>query len=199
MDWSKDWDQLYQEKGRVFGEEPKPLVREALKLWKPPSQHPNAFDIGSYSGRNTLLLARQGFRVTALDPSKPALQDLKQQAEKENLACEIKAGFIETHEWSEDYDVIIFSGVSHSLASSDVEKVFEHMKKHTKPGGLNLVSAFAEHVRSHQRSFILPTRLKEIYSGWELLTYEERVTSLKLPTPERDSVLVTELAARKND
>jgi tellurite methyltransferase len=198
MDWSKDWDQLYNQNGRVFGEEPKPIVRESLKLWKPSSQRPSAFDIGSYSGRNTLFLAQRGFRVTALDPSKPALHDLKQQAEKETLACEIVEGFIEAYAWPESYDVIVFSGVSHSLATSDVEHVFERMRTHTKPGGINIVSAFAEHVRSHQKSFMPPERLREIYRDWKILAYEERVTSLKLPTPERDRVKVTELIAQRS-
>ena len=196
MDYTGDWYRLYREQGRVFGEEPKPLVQQALKLWAPFSDSPKALDIGSYTGRNALFLARNGFHVWALDPSGPALDDLKAQADSERLKCDVREGFIESYTWQYTYDAILFCGVSHSLALEDAQRTLENMKQHTRPGGINIISAFSEHVKSHQRSFFTAEQLRESYAGWAFLAFEERVTSLKLPTPDRDSVTVIEVIAK---
>ena len=106
MDYTGDWHRLYREQGRVFGEEPQPLARQALTVWAPGSDSPQALDIGSYTGRNALFLARAGFHVRALDPSGPALDDLKQQADTEGLACEGREGFIESYTGSSRLTVL---------------------------------------------------------------------------------------------
>ncbi|MGF7233729.1 MAG: class I SAM-dependent methyltransferase [Frankia sp.] len=196
MDYTGDWYRLYREQGRVFGEEPKPLVEQALKLWAPFSDSPKAFDIGSYTGRNALFLARNGFHVWALDPSRPALDDLKAQADGEDLKCDVREGCIESYTWRYTYDAILFCGVSHSLALEHAQRTLENMKQHTRPGGINVISAFSEHVKSHQKSFFTAEQLRESYADWEFLVFEERVTSLKLPTPDRDSVMVIEVIAK---
>lgn len=197
MNYTGDWYRLYREQGRVFGEEPKPLVRQALELWAPSSDSPSAFDIGSYTGRNALFLARNGFHVWALDPSGPALEDLKAQADGEGLACDIREGFIETYAWQYSYDAIVFCGVSHSLAPKDAQLTLENMKEHTRPGGINIISVFSEQVKSHQKSFFTAEQVRAAYAGWEFLAFVEQDTSLKLPTPDRDRVTVIEAIARK--
>jgi tellurite methyltransferase len=197
MDYTGDWHRLYREHGRVFGEEPKPLVQQALELWAPPSDSPSAFDIGSYTGRNALFFARHGFRVWALDPSGPALEDLKAQADGEGLMCDIDEGFIETYAWRDSYDAIVFCGVSHSLSLEDAQRTLDNMKKYTRPGGINIISAFSELAKSHQKSFFTAEQLRAAYAGWEFLAFVEQDTSLKLPTPDRDRVTVIEAIIRK--
>lgn len=196
MDYTGDWYRLYREQGRIFGEEPKPLVRQALALWAPLSDSPNALDIGSYTGRNALFLARNGFHVWALDPSRPALDDLRAQAAEEGLKCDVREGFIESYSWRYSYDAVLFCGVSHSLAPEDAQRAVENMKQHTRSGGINIISAFSEPVKSHQKSFFTAGKLRELYADWALLAFEERVTKLKLPTPDRDSVMVIEVIAK---
>lgn len=197
VDYSGDWHELYRQNGRVFGEKPKELVVHALNLWQPASTRPRALDIGSYTGRNALYLARQGFSVWAMDPSLPALEDLQQQAEAEGLDCNVREGLIENYTWRYTYDAVLFCGVSHSMHDPDVEHTLAKMREHTVPGGINIVSAFTEMVKPHQRSFMAPQRIKKLYLEWEILAFEVRVTSLKLPTRERSTVTVAELIARR--
>jgi 2-polyprenyl-3-methyl-5-hydroxy-6-metoxy-1,4-benzoquinol methylase len=200
VDYTGDWNRLYHDNGRIFGEEPKVLVTRALKVWAPRSEQPKALDIGSYSGRNALFLARNGFHVWAMDPSRPALDDLKAQADSEGLSCDVREGFIESYDWRYTYDAIVFCGVSHSLAPVDARRTIDNMKQHTRPGGVNIVSAFTEKVKSHQKSFFTTSELRAAYAGgWEFLVFEERVTPLKLPTSERKDVLVAEFIAKKLD
>lgn len=196
MDYTGDWHRMYREQGRVFGEEPKPLVRQALTLWAPRSKSPQALDIGSYTGRNALFFARAGFHVLALDPSGPALDDLKAQAAGEGLACEVQEGYIESYTWPDSHDAVLFCGVSHSLPLKDAQRTLENMKQHTRTGGINIISAFSEQVKPHQKSFLTAEQLRAAYADWEFLAFAEQITTLKLPTPERDSVKVVEAIVR---
>lgn len=59
--------------------DPSPFLVSSLR-WDPPAPAAAALDIGSGSGRNSLYLARRGFRVTAVDLSQVGLDLTRQQA-----------------------------------------------------------------------------------------------------------------------
>lgn len=79
-----DWDQRYASTDRLFSVEPdETLVELATSL---PAGR--ALDLGAGEGRNSLWLARHGWRVIAVDVSPVALGRLAGEAGAENLDIE---------------------------------------------------------------------------------------------------------------
>lgn len=76
------WDARYAGKARLFTDQPdETLVELATDL--PPGR---ALDVGAGEGRNSLWLARRGWRVTAIDISGVALERLAAQAREHGLS-----------------------------------------------------------------------------------------------------------------
>ena len=75
------WDERYAAKESVFSEVPTPVLVELVS-----SLHPGrALDLGAGEGRHAVWLARRGWRVTAVDFSRVALDKLARRAEAESL------------------------------------------------------------------------------------------------------------------
>lgn len=171
-----DWNKTHAEKGRLFGEQPSSLVVKALELWKPSENPPLALDIGAYTGRNTLYLARNGFHVTALDPSTSALADL--QAQGVGLPIKTVVGTLETYEWKQTMDCIVFANVLHLLTPTDVETALANSKQYTAPNGINVIIGFTTHNFHDQKKVFKRDELKENYRDWRVLVYEEKRANL---------------------
>jgi SAM-dependent methyltransferase len=70
--------------------------------------------IGCGSGRDLIPLVERGYKVTGLDPV-PELVDLaKANLARRGLSAPVHAGFIETWDPPEMYDVVLFSGACYS-------------------------------------------------------------------------------------
>ncbi len=172
------WNKTFAEKGRLFGTDPSALVVEALKLWKPSREVPHALDIGAFTGRNALFLARNGFKVIALDPAAEPLKDLQAQANAEGLSVDVQVGTLERYEWSKQFDCIICVNVLHVLSPEDATRAIHAMKQHTVPGGINVVTAFTSKPFEDQKKVFAHNELKQAYTNWEILHYEERKANL---------------------
>ena len=76
------WDERYRQHGSVWSRSPNPnLVAEAAGL-RPGS----ALDVGSGEGADAIWLARQGWRVTAVDISSVALARAAERASQDSAA-----------------------------------------------------------------------------------------------------------------
>ena len=78
------WDRRYGEAERVFTTEPSEALVEHVADLVPG----RAVDLGAGEGRNSLWLARRGWRVVAVDASRVALERLTSAATDEGLAIE---------------------------------------------------------------------------------------------------------------
>lgn len=76
------WDSRYAASERLFRGEPDGSLAELARDLAPG----RALDVGAGEGRNSLWLAQQGWRVTAIDMSAVALERLDTQAAQEGLA-----------------------------------------------------------------------------------------------------------------
>ncbi len=78
----ENWDERYAAVERLFSTEPDPALVE-LATGLPPGR---AVDLGAGEGRNSLWLARQGWKVTAVDGSSVALERVRAGAASEGLS-----------------------------------------------------------------------------------------------------------------
>ena len=71
--------------------------------------------VGSGPGRDLVALAGLGYRVTAVEPARRAIDTCRRQLEMRGLSAEIIEGFVEDVALPRRFDVIIFSGCCYNF------------------------------------------------------------------------------------
>ena len=189
-----DWDAAYREHGHIFGDKPSPLVEKASEHAK----RGKALVIGAGYGRNALYLARKGFKVTALDPSRTALSDLTKTAKAEGLSSNAVQCTVQDFAWKEDYDLIVAVSVLHILTAKELQETLNKAKQHTRQGGIHALSVFNSKVFPKQKNVTTLSELIAMYRDWTLLHQETRKGKLAKPSPGfPNTAIIAEVIAQK--
>ncbi|MBR6044999.1 MAG: methyltransferase domain-containing protein [Ruminococcus sp.] len=96
----------------------------------------SVLDLGSGLGRHALLFARYGFRVTAVDISREAVDQLKKMSRESGLDIRAVTGDMESLPFAQDAFDCIFA--MHSAGHSDtggMKRVMSEIRRVLKPGG----------------------------------------------------------------
>lgn len=156
-----------------------------------PRLHGRVVDIACGSGRNSLLLARHGLQVEAVDISPTALGILQAAAAYEGLNIGTHTADLGT--WDPPagtYDVVV-------QVRYLQRTLFPALKRAIKPGGVALLETFLidqrEYGHPKNPDFLLARgELRATFAGWEILDAEEG----RLDT-ETTPAFLSRLAARK--
>ncbi|MEA3430567.1 MAG: class I SAM-dependent methyltransferase [Nanoarchaeota archaeon] len=134
------WDDIFKSKGKVFYK-PHKEVYEAIKLMKKEGVK-TVLDLGSGSGRHTILLANEGFDVYAVDNSESGLKqtrkwlkELKLKAVVKNASC-----YREFPYKNNFFDAVISVQVIHHAKLEDIIKCIKEIERVLKPGGIIFVT-----------------------------------------------------------
>lgn len=128
------WDERYRSRDLVWGIEPNRFLAEQAESL-PPSR---ALDLACGEGRNALWLAEQGWRVTAVDFSKVAVDRGRSLATEWDLDVEWVEG--DVTEWdppAEDFDLVIVFYLH--LPADQRHRVMDRARRALAPGGTILV------------------------------------------------------------
>lgn len=172
------YNKIYSENKNTFGAEPLPIVKKVLEFL----HSGTVLDLGAGEGRNSLFLVSHGFQVTAVDASSVAIEKIKKEAESRGFPITTDLKDILEFEWKQSYDLIIAAFVLHFLKTADANKVINHMKANTNPGGYNVITAMTKQgdffVANPETPHFYPSleELKEIYHDWEVVTAFEKKT-----------------------
>jgi tellurite methyltransferase len=138
------WDERYLEGDWVDVEEPATLLRESLPLLseaeamaRARGSRPLALDVACGAGRNTLFLARRGWRVMGVDLSVEGLRLLERRARSEGLPVLpvlADAGAFQVRPRSFDLVVNTFFLL---------REAFPLLRQALRPGGLLLFETFS--------------------------------------------------------
>jgi tellurite methyltransferase len=153
-------------------ERPSKEVVEILKY----KRSGTVLDLGVGKGRNALFLAKKGFDVVGVDKSPEAIKDFLENAKKAGVCVK---GVVEdiTKFKFKDYDVIISTATIHFLKKSQIDRLIEKIKKHTRKDGLNVITAFTVDNPSKNFPYLFKRgELKSYYKGWKILKYREYLT-----------------------
>jgi len=138
-----------------------------------------ALDIACGRGRNALLLAESGYRVTAVDYSGVALKQLEQEAHKRGLQVEtIHCDLEQQPELPQkQFDLIINFFYLH-------RPLLPQLLLNVKPGGLALIRTFTtagngEPCQLGPEMVLDPGELRSYFTDWDILVYEEGVEPSK--------------------
>jgi len=167
------FNELYSEFECYWSSRPTLLVRKVAKLL---SKDAEILDLGCGEGRNTLYLARQGFkRCMGVDISEEAIKKAKETRDKEGLMnAEFILGDIRNFPFSPTkYDCILAISSLHFLEKNEGFEVLEKMKEYTKDGGYNVVYNLSSRDRrffKDPKAFLINAEdLLMVYRDWEIL------------------------------
>ncbi|MEK9495438.1 SAM-dependent methyltransferase TehB [Photorhabdus sp. P32] len=136
-------------------------------------------DLGAGRGRNTFYLAERGYDVTAVDISPQYIDEIniiKENHQIKNIRTAIYD--INSHNIIEKYDLIISTVVLMFLKREKITDIIYNMQKHTNKDGINLIVCPVETDSAPYsllpfKCFLMPGELKNYYSDWEIVKYNE--------------------------
>lgn len=173
------YDKIYTENEAPFGAEPDKEISKILDHKKSGS----VLDIGAGEGHNALFLAKAGFEVTAEDISRIGVEKIRKSAKENGITINAEVKDIRTENFNRNFDVMVCAFVLHNIPKEEALSLIEKMKEHTNVDGLNVISTFTENgdfYRNHphlSRNFYPKVgELKDMYSDWEILDYQETQT-----------------------
>ncbi|WP_076606350.1 methyltransferase domain-containing protein [Cystobacter fuscus] len=166
----------------------------------------NVLDLGCGEGRNSLYLATQGFKVTAVDLSKNAIAKLNHMSERAGVAVKTIVTDLMDLEFTEEYDAILAHGLPAWMKREDWQTLFARAREKTRPGGFNMSSAkyftpeYPEAEAFRNSGFphsVGPLELKHFYSDWEIVRYDRYVKWERHPGAPTHPYPMDKLVARK--
>lgn len=143
----------------------------------------DALDLGCGSGRNSLYLAARGFNVKAWDRNPASIDNLNRITAQEQLS-RLHTAIVDLNstEFHGEYDFILSTVVLMFLEPATIPRLLDNMQRCTRSGGHNLiVSAMnsADYPCHTGFPFTFSAgELKNYYSDWHLLKYNENVGEL---------------------
>jgi len=182
------WNQRYAEDSYQKNN-PVTLVSD----WLPRIPVGRALDVACGAGRNSILLAQNGFDVDAIDISREGLDKARQTAGEQGLDITwIEHDLDEAYPFADNYSLVL---VMWYVDLALIGKLCECLA----PGGYLLCQ---EHLVTEQdvigptsRNFrVAPGALREAVTGLEIVCYEESIE----PVPEGGQVASARVVARKD-
>jgi tellurite methyltransferase len=167
------WDERYR-RGEHLNDSPADLLVQFTSAQTPGS----ALDLACGPGRNAIFLARQGWRVTAVDSSVVAIGILTKQVRELRLPIEARVADLEKGEFEiepEAYDLICdFYYLERSL--------FPAIRGGARPGGRVIAAIHMDDpspgVPPMNPAYLLdPGELRNEFAGWKIIHYREGVPS----------------------
>lgn len=154
------------------GIHPAPLLAEALRH----ARGGTALHLGSASGRNSLYLAANGFRVTAVDSSRSSLEVLSFAARHANLPVGVIQANTAEFKPETTYDFVLASAVVHLFDREIIVETIRMIQSITNPGGINVLLISAENDGTGERPKLFETGiLHQYYGDWNILADEEQL------------------------
>lgn len=178
------YDELYGNLDEAFGAAPDALLLEHRHRLDPSQP---VLDVGAGQGRHSLLLARAGFTVDAIDPSAVAIRTLASRAEEQDLTVRARvAGFDTFDPTVAAYGAVLVFGLFPDLRRGSIDDLLRHIDRWTASGSLVFVTAFTTddasyrlyaegesvgrhsyvHPRHGQRTFLAPGELPDLFPGY---------------------------------
>ena len=174
------WNERFGSEESFLGERPSPFLARELERILRLVPGRRSLDVACGEGRNSIFLARHGFRVTGLDISDAGIAKGERQAQAEGLAIDFCRVDLDNWQSREQYDLIInFNFLLRSLIPEEVRAL--------SPGGLLLFDTILESpqlLATHNPDFFLRYgELASIFAAFEgEILFSEEVREEEMPT-----------------
>ncbi len=134
-----------------------------------------AIDIGCGDGRNALLLAARGCKVTAIDISPVGIAKVQQFAAERGLEIDASVQDIRHYTFSSGFHCMVSMGTLHLIEREYWRPFLARIQAHTYPGGYNAIGVFNDLLPApdDQQDFFIGLfhqgELFDFDAGWEIL------------------------------
>jgi cyclopropane fatty-acyl-phospholipid synthase-like methyltransferase len=134
------YDETYKNTKNNFGAEPELVLRN---YYRRINKSKPVLDIGAGQGRNAFFLAREGYIVDAIDPSKVATETISAIAAQERLSIHThQCGFDKFVPQVDFYSGILIFGLIQILSWEDINLLLEKVKHWTRKRSLIFITGF---------------------------------------------------------
>jgi SAM-dependent methyltransferase len=153
------WEARYAAPGYHFGTAPNAFLKSKADLLEPGQK---ALSIADGEGRNGVFLAERGLDVTAFDFSPNALAKARTLAKERGVHVRFEQADLETWAWpAAAFDVVV--AIFIQFCTPPVRaKVFENIKRATKPGGLILIQGYRPEQLKYKTGG--PSQVEQLYT-----------------------------------
>lgn len=138
---TEQYDNAYSREDYYWSKTPSSLCFEILRRL-PPTRPLKVLDIGCGEGRNAVFLARNGYEVHAFDLSELGIQKTNALAEEAGTSVQAFVADLSSYRPDQSFDILFSTGVLHCLPPETRDDWFDHFKRHTRPGGIHVLSVF---------------------------------------------------------
>jgi cyclopropane fatty-acyl-phospholipid synthase-like methyltransferase len=175
-----EFDDIYRQTENVLSTEPTKILEKFFHLI---DKNKPVLDIGAGQGRNSIFLARNGFRVDAVEPSVIGINSLLEIIKNENLSINTyMEDFITFTPEIAQYSAILLFGLVQVISREELNLLLKKIDEWTSEGSLIYVTA---HSVKDQRYFKHSSEMKKIgknsfSDGSKIRTYLEENEILDL-------------------
>lgn len=181
MPSTSSYNSRYSSKTLYWGIKPHSLV-VALKKFLPIDS--SILDLGCGEGQNAIYLAQNGFKVTAIDISKPGVDKLKEIAKQKKVKIVAKvANVIKYVESDTKFDAIICMNVLQFVPAGKIKRVIKRIQTKTKKNGYIVIASFVaqnpeqkEKAVSNGKYRFDKGELRDLFADWGITKYIENWT-----------------------
>jgi len=191
----ESYDGTYAEHSSYFGSQASRLLDRYAQLLPADAR---VLDIGVGQGRNALGLAERGCRITGIDTSATALEQVRARANSASLDIELWQGSFLDYDPEERFDAVLCFGLLQTLDRRDGASLVHRWYEWTRPGGALFVTAwhvddpvFPELVESWERTglhsfrgserqnklFLARDEILDLLLGWRVVHHWEGLGS----------------------
>ncbi|HEY3307574.1 MAG TPA: class I SAM-dependent methyltransferase [Desulfuromonadaceae bacterium] len=168
------WNKRFASENSYLGERPSAFLIQEIERIKRLTPGKAALDVASGEGRNSVFLAQQGFKVTALDISEVGIDKGRKRALEAGVVIDFQQVDLDSFELLFKYDLIInFNFLLRPLIHKEVKAL--------NPGGVILVDTIMQSpllLARHNPDYLLEQgellKIFEPFTG-EIITAEELI------------------------
>jgi tellurite methyltransferase len=174
------WNARFESQDSYLGERPSPFLAAEIERIKALAPGPDALDIACGEGRNSIFLARHGFRMVGVDISDSGLAKGRSRAQESGVDVDFRRVDLDNGMVEGSYDLILnFNFLLRELIPSEVASL--------NPGGLLLfdtIMASEQLLQSHNPSYLLqPGELTRIFAPFDgVILFSEESRCGDMPT-----------------
>lgn len=164
-------------------------------------------DIGAGKGRNSFFLAKNKFRVEAIDVNKDNVENIKKMSKTHSWLIKAKCSDFRKFRFiPSKYSSILAIQCFNFIKKSEFDKIIEKIKESLSSNGILIISVFTTADPTHKKlrkkykpieentfyskkiphwwHFFKKNELKKYFkSGYEILHYKEKIVEDKKPQP----------------